>query len=286
MSATVGSLLAAATALLARNPAADPRVEAEILLAHVVGTSRARLWARPESAVDAGRAAAFLGLARRRAVGEPVAYLVGWREFWTLDLEVGPAVLIPRPETELIVERALALLPASGAARVADLGTGSGAVALALAAERPDWHVVATDSSVAALTVARRNAERLGLNVELREGDWGGAFRAGETFDLIASNPPYVATGDPHLTEGDLPWEPAAALTAGADGLDAIRRILGAAVAHLAAGGWLLLEHGAEQGPAVRALLAAAGFVAVSTLRDLAGLERVSGGRRPAPWLD
>jgi release factor glutamine methyltransferase len=280
VSATVGTLLAETAAVIGSNPTAAPRAEAEILLAHALGLSRAQLWARPEAAVAPAAADAARALARRRAAGEPVAYLVGRRAFWTIELEVGPAALIPRLETELIVEQALALLPASAAACVADLGTGSGAIALALAAERPAWRIVATDASGEALALARRNAARLRLTVDFRQGDWAGALRPGEVFDLVASNPPYVAEGDPHLTEGDLPWEPVAALTAGADGLDAIRQIAPAALTHLHAGGWLLLEHGAQQGPAVRAILARAGFGAIDTLRDLAGLERVTLGRR------
>jgi release factor glutamine methyltransferase len=220
-------------------------------------------------------------LLRRRAAGEPVAYLTGRRDFWTLELEVTPAVLIPRPETERLVEEVLALFPAAPPIRLADLGTGSGALALALAAERPAWQIVATDASPEALAVARRNAERLRLgNVELRCGSWAEALGAHERFAAIVSNPPYVAEGDPHLAAGDLPFEPRSALVAGADGLAAIRVLIPAAVAHLRAGGWLLLEHGAGQGAAVRALLEEGGLAAVRTLRDLAGHERASLGRR------
>ena len=286
MTTTVGALLREAAARIGANRSAEPRAEAEILLAHVLGRSRAELWARPERGVDADAAAAALALARRRGEGEPVAYLVGHRPFWTLDLEIDPRVLIPRPETELIVECALALLPGAVAVRAADLGTGSGAIALALAAERPAWRIVATDASAIALTVAARNAERLGLRVDFRQGDWTGALLPGEAFDLIASNPPYVAENDPHLAEGDLPWEPIAALTAGVDGLDAIRRIVPGAVARLADDGWLVLEHGADQGPAVRRLLAVEGLGWIETRRDLAGFERVTLGRRPARRLD
>ena len=285
MSTTIRALLTEVAVIVAGNPAAEPRAEAEILIAHVLAVARTRLWERPEEAVAPAAALAARDLARRRATGEPIAYLVGRRAFWTLELEVGPAVLIPRPETELVVEQALALLPA-GPARVADLGTGSGAVALALAAERPRWHVVATDSSADALGVARRNAERLRLGVDFRHGDWTRALRPDESFDLIASNPPYVAAGDPHLVGGDLPWEPRAALVAGADGLDAIRRLAPAAIGHLADGGWLLLEHGATQGDAVRGLLAGIGLHAVRTARDLSGLERLTLGRRQTGRLD
>ena len=281
MSATVRELLAEAASQLAPRAADDARAEAEILLAHTLGCERARLWAWPEAAVPATVAASCRGLVRRRAAGEPVAYLTGRRGFWTLELEVTPAVLIPRPESELLVEQALAMLPPHRPARVADLGTGSGAIALAIAAERPGWEVVATDASADALAVARRNASRLGLvHVAFRLGDWAEALRPDERFAAIVSNPPYVADGDPRLAEGDLPWEPRAALVGGPDGLDAIRRLVAAAVPHLEAGGWLLLEHGAGQGEAVGGILGRAGLDGVRTVRDLAGLERVSGGRR------
>jgi release factor glutamine methyltransferase len=280
VSTTVGDLLAESAAGLADRAGDGARAEAEILLAHCLGCDRTALWARPETAVPSAVAAACRALARRRAAGEPVAYLVGHRGFWTLELEVTPAVLIPRPETELLVEQVLAAFPADAAVRLVDLGTGSGAIALAVAAERPCWEILATDAAADALAVARRNAARLGLAaVAFRLGDWTQACRRGERFSVIVSNPPYVAEGDPHLAEGDLPWEPRAALVAGPDGLDAIRRLVAAAPAHLAPGGWLLLEHGADQGAAVRAILAGAGLDAVHTVRDLAGLERVSGGR-------
>jgi release factor glutamine methyltransferase len=280
VSTTVGDLLAQSAAGLADRAGAGARAEAEILLAHCLGCDRTALWARPETAVPSAVAAACRALARRRAAGEPVAYLVGHRGFWTLELEVTPAVLIPRPETELLVEQVLAAFPADAAVRLVDLGTGSGAIALAVAAERPCWEILATDAAADALAVARRNAARLGLAaVAFRLGNWTQACRPGERFSVIVSNPPYVAEGDPHLAEGDLPWEPRAALVAGPDGLDAIRRLVAAAPAHLAPGGWLLLEHGADQGAAVRAILAGAGLDAVHTVRDLAGLERVSGGR-------
>jgi release factor glutamine methyltransferase len=279
VSTTVGALLAEAGAQLAARLGADARAEAEILLAHGLGCDRAAFWARPETAVAAADRARCLELVARRAAGEPVAYLVGRRGFWTFELEVTPAVLIPRPETERLVELALDRLP-QRPARVADLGTGSGAVALALAAERPNWQILATDASADALAVARRNAARLGLSgVSFRLGDWAEALRPDERFLGILSNPPYVAEGDPHLAAGDLPWEPPSALVGGADGLDAIRRLVAGAVRHLAPGGWLLLEHGAGQGAAVRDILRAAGLGDLHTVRDLAGLERVSGGQ-------
>src|SRR5690606_41469022 len=215
----------------------------------------------------------------RRVAGEPVAYLTGRRGFRHLELQVTPDTLVPRPETELLVELALERLPTDRELRIADLGTGSGAIALALASERPRASVVATDASAAALAVARANADALGIaNVEFREGDWFDAVR-GERFDLVASNPPYIAEGDPHLQAGDLRFEPAMALSSGSDGLDAIRRIVAGAPAHLQPGGGLLLEHGWEQGAAVRALLSAAGFHAVATARDLEQRDRITYGR-------
>lgn len=256
----------------------DP-AEAELLLAHALGRSRTWLLVHADDEIAADDAARFEALVERRVAGEPVAYLTGSRGFWTLDFAVTPATLIPRPETELLVELALARIPADADARIADLGTGSGAIALAIAKERPRSRVVATDASVEALDVARENAKRNGIgNVEFRHGDWFAPL-AGETFDLIASNPPYIALGDPHLGEGDLRFEPASALSSGSDGLDAIRAIVRDAPSHLRAGGWLLLEHGWEQGEAVCALLHAAGFVEITTERDLEGRDRVTLGR-------
>lgn len=216
---------------------------------------------------------AYFDFVRRRGAGEPVAYILGRREFYSLELSVNPAVLIPRPETELLVELALERRPAS----VLDLGTGSGAVALAIKRHLPGARVVAVEASAAALVVARRNSVRLNLDVEFRHGHWFEPV-AGERFDLVVSNPPYVAEGDPHLP--GLRHEPASALVAGLDGLDAIREITSAAGLFLAPRGWLLLEHGAGQDAAVRALLENAGLDSVRTWPDLAGIGRVSGGRR------
>jgi release factor glutamine methyltransferase len=256
----------------------DP-ADAELLLAHALGSSRTWLLAHGDDELAADAAARFESLVERRAAGEPLAYITGSRGFWSLDLAVTPATLIPRPETELLVELALARIAPDAEARVADLGTGSGAIALAIAKERARARVLATDASSDALDIARENAGRNGIgNVEFRHGDWFAPL-AGETFDLIASNPPYVALGDPHLGEGDLRFEPASALSSGSDGLDAIRSIARDAPAHLRAGGWLLLEHGWEQGEAVRGLLQEAGFVDIATKRDLEGRERISLGR-------
>ena len=267
---------------LLRQAAAIDRVDAEWLLAHSLQTPRSWLFAHSGDAVPAEAAVRFAALLARRQAGEPVAYLTGSQGFWTLDLAVSPATLVPRPETELLVEGALARIPVNSASHVADLGTGSGAIALAIAKERPHTAVIATDASAAALEVARGNAARNGItNVEFREGDWLAPL-AGETFDLIASNPPYIAEGDPHLDRGDLRFEPPTALSSGEDGLDAIRRIVRDAPARLAPGGWLLLEHGWDQGALVRALLEAAGFIDVETAHDLEGRDRISLGRKAA----
>lgn len=253
--------------------------DAEVLLADAIGQGRSWLFAHAHDTVPSAAIERFESMWQRRLAGEPVAYLTGRRGFWTLDLEVGPATLIPRPETEVLVELALARVPAGQPARIADLGTGSGAIALAIARERPHAQLIATDASEAALDVARRNASTHRIaNVEFRGGDWFGPLQ-GECFALIASNPPYIADGDPHLGEGDLRFEPDSALSSGADGLDAIRAIVADAGAHLDAGGWLLLEHGWDQGDAVRGLLVEAGFLEVETARDLEGRERVSLGR-------
>jgi release factor glutamine methyltransferase len=257
------------------------RADAELLLAHAAGRDRAWLFAHAGDELDAAQADAFADLVARRAAGEPVAYLTGSRGFWTLELEVSPDTLIPRPETELLVELALARLSLDEPCRVADMGTGSGAIALSIASERPLAAVIATDFSKGALVVAVRNAQRNGIdNVWFRRGSWYAAL-GNERFDLIASNPPYVADGDPHLDEGDLRFEPDMALSCGSDGLNAIREIIAGAPAHLAPNGWLLLEHGWQQGAAVRELMHSAGFVEVATECDLEERERVTLGRMP-----
>jgi release factor glutamine methyltransferase len=269
--------LQAASGQQVPDPNLDARLDAQVLLGHVMGITRGRLLSHPEAPCSAAQAQQYRELLGRRVSGEPLAYLVGHREFWSLRLAVGPAVLIPRPETELLVERALARGPAT-AARVAELGTGSGAVALALASERPDWHVVASDISPAALDLARSNAAALGLSrVEFRLGDWYAAL-AGELFDLLVSNPPYVAATDPALAL--LQYEPRLALTPGLDALASLRTLSAGAAAHLALGGWLMLEHGADQGAQVRAALVLAGFRHVRSHRDLAGHERMTEGQR------
>jgi len=271
--ATVRELLRRGAGLPGDSAARD----AEILLGYCLGQSRAWLYARPEAAVPEDLQRRYTELLTRRERGEPVAYLTGEREFWSLSLAVTENVLIPRPETEILVEWALSL-PLPGLASALDLGTGTGAIALALASERPQWHLEAVDCSEAALAVAADNASRNGLSrVRFARSDWFSAL-AGRRFDLLVSNPPYVDPADPCLAQGDLRFEPRGALAAGQSGLADLARIAEAAPAHLAPGGWLLLEHGSGQGEAVRALLRAAGFDAVETRRDLAGLERVSGG--------
>ncbi|TLY57005.1 MAG: peptide chain release factor N(5)-glutamine methyltransferase, partial [Gammaproteobacteria bacterium] len=233
--------------IAAREPSATPELDAQLLLAHVLAVPRTRLKSHPEERPHPSRIEEYRRLLARHAAGEPVAYLTGYRHFWSLRLAVTPAVLIPRPETELLVERALALHPATEG-RVADLGTGSGALALALASERPGWRLIATDVSEEALAVARANATSLALaGVEFRRGDWYEPL-AGERFDLIVSNPPYVAADDPAMTAPALAHEPRAALTPGLEALASLREIMRGAPAHLARAGWLLLEHGATQG--------------------------------------
>jgi release factor glutamine methyltransferase len=259
----------------------DARADAEILLAHVLSRPRSWLYAHADEAVPAEAASQYASLLRRRAAGEPAAYLTGRREFWSLELEVSPATLVPRPETELLVELALARLPAETSPRVIDLGTGSGAIALAIACERPRAHVTAVDASAPALAIAQRNATRLGLErVRFLRSDWFSAVRD-ERFEMVLANPPYLANEDPHLLEDSLPFEPAMALTSGSDGLDALRAICAGAPAQLQPRGWLLLEHGLAQGESARALLELAGFTQAQTWRDLEGRERVSGGMLP-----
>lgn len=257
------------------------RAEAEMLLAHVLERPRSWLIAHADDALDATQLAAYARTVERRASGEPVAYITGRRGFWSLDLEVTPATLIPRPETELLVELALDRLPRDAASRLADLGTGSGAIALAIAHERRYARIVATDVSVDALAVAQRNAQRLNLDhVSFVKGHWFIPL-TGQCFDVVVSNPPYIESADPHLTEGDLRFEPPGALAAGEDGLEDIRRIVHDARHHLFPTGWLLMEHGWNQGEAVRMLLRNAGFVDIFTARDIEQRERVSAGSWP-----
>lgn len=289
------------------------RIEVQMLLQHVLCVSRAYLLAHPEQVLNEAQAAAYCALLQRRLRGEPLAYILGEREFFGLDFRVSPATLIPRPDTELLVELVLQRMPEKHPppqfsdratdrstmrqsrqvagypdcwrgrkCRVLDLGTGSGAIALSIAHARPDADVTAVDASTAALEVAQFNARRLNIgNVRLLHSDWFAALH-GERFDLIVSNPPYIAAADEHLAQGDVRFEPRSALASGADGLDDIRRITTRAQAHLNSNGWLMFEHGYNQAAQVRALLQQAGFADVFSARDLAGIERVSGGRQCA----
>ncbi len=272
--ATLGAALAAARGRI-------PAGEARLFLREILGVTAARIAAYPEDALTPEQADRFADLLARRESGEPVAYLLGVREFYGRDFKVGPAVLIPRPETELIVDLVRERVPAGAAPAILDLGTGSGALAVTLALELSAAQVTAVDFSSAALAVARANADALGARVRFVESDWFAALTAGERFGVIVSNPPYVAAGDPHLAEGDVRFEPASALASGPAGLDDIVRIVAAAPAFLEPGGWLLLEHGYDQAPAVRELLLAGGFAEVASARDLAGIERITLGRRP-----
>jgi release factor glutamine methyltransferase len=252
-------------------------LENRILLCHALGLTRVGLITQSERTVTMDEAAALNALVARRQHGEPIAYIVGRREFFGLDFAVSDAVLIPRPDTELIVELAVERLPQRG--RALDMGTGSGAIAVALAHTRPDAQVTALDVSAAALDVARANAARNGATVRFLQSDWFAAL-GDECFDLIASNPPYIAAGDAHLSQGDLRFEPMGALTDHADGLSALRSIVAGAAKHLNNQAWLLLEHGYDQAAAVRVLLQEAGYSDVQSWVDLSGIERVSGGIR------
>jgi release factor glutamine methyltransferase len=276
-----------AAALAAARARGIASLDAQLLLARALATTRTTLIAHDERLLTAGEDARWSAWLERRLAGEPLAYLLGEKEFHGLRLEVGAGVLVPRPETELLVdwaaERVPSPSPRDGLAvdapmRIADLGTGSGAIALALKQLRPRAEVLGSDASAAALAVARRNAARLGLAIEWIESSWWDGLQ-GRRFDVVVANPPYIAAGDPHLHA--LRHEPIVALTPGGDGLDALRTIIAGAPTRLDAGGWLLLEHGFDQAVAVRDLLRAAGFASLETRRDLSGLERATGGRRP-----
>jgi len=257
----------------------DAALAAQLLLADVLDRQRSFLYAHPEFCPDDDQLTQFNQLLARRANGEPVAYLTGRREFWSLDLKVGPDTLIPRHDTETLVEQCLARIPPRAAWAIADLGTGSGAIALALASERRHCHITATDRSRAALLIASANARRLGLdNVRFVHSDWFAAL-SGQRYTLIASNPPYIASADPHLTRGDVAHEPRSALVSGADGLDAIRIISRAATRHLEPGGWLLMEHGFDQGNKILDLLQATGYDEAIDYTDLSGQPRVAAAR-------
>ena len=285
MTTEIRQLIDEGAAKLAR-ASSSPRLDAEVLLSDALGVPRSTLQVRADERVlDCDATDRYESHVTRRMHGEPVAYILGRKEFWSLELGVTPDVLIPRPETELVVERALARLPSATnvipAARVLDLGTGSGAIALAIAHERPNCEVVGVDASTAACGVAAANARRLRIaNASFMTGCWYEPV-AGQWFGLIVSNPPYIADDDPRIERDVRRYEPRVALYAGPDGLAALRAVIGRAAAHLTPGGWLVVEHGDTQGAAVRDLMTRAGLALVATTRDLAGLERVSEARRP-----
>ena len=276
-------LLSSAAQLL--TPSSDsPRLDAEVLLSHVTGKNRTWFMTWPDAQLDASVITRFHELLEQRRNGTPIAYLTGVREFWSRDFQVTASTLIPRPETELLVEMALhfaSICPARPL-RIADLGTGSGAIAVTLALELPDAQVYAVDISPDALAVARHNAERLGArNLEFLQGNWLQPLKEEMPVDIVVSNPPYIAAADKHLNQGDVRFEPRSALVSGADGLDAIRQIIRDTPDRLNREGWLLLEHGYNQGPDVQALLATANFKDVSGHMDLSGHVRISAGKKP-----
>ncbi|MFA5495275.1 MAG: peptide chain release factor N(5)-glutamine methyltransferase [Porticoccaceae bacterium] len=277
--ASIGELLAAATGRLAAH-SDSPRLDAEVLLGHVLARSRSYLFTWPERVPEDSERQRFQALVARRAGGEPIAYLTGVQEFWSLPLAVSPATLIPRADSEVLVVAALERMALPGA-RVLDLGTGTGALALALATERPQWTVVAVDREAAAVALARRNRDALGLaNVEVLASDWFAAL-GGRSFDLIVGNPPYIAPDDPHLEQGDVRREPRSALVADNGGLADLAHIVAGAPRFLAPDGLLMVEHGADQGPAVRELFRQRDYGGIETLADIAGHERMTVGSRP-----
>jgi release factor glutamine methyltransferase len=277
---SVHAIIAGVTIAQLQRQALLDALDNRVLLCHALQVDRIALITQAERRLDAGQARRFAALVQRRLDGEPIAYIVGQREFFGLPFEVGSAVLIPRPDTELLVELTLDRLPAQG--RALDMGTGSGAIAVAIAHTRKDADVTALDLSAEALAVAQRNAASNGTRVTFLQSDWYAALANAAAFDVIAANPPYIASGDHHLSEGDLRYEPVAALTDHADGLSALRIIIAGAPQHLKPQGWLLMEHGYDQAAAVRALLEQAGYAAVQSWQDLAGIERVTGGRLTA----
>ena len=277
MADSIRELLALARAQLAASP--TPDLDAEVLLQLCTDKDRAWLLANDRKTLEPAVQSRFWELVRRRRRGEPVAYLTGNREFWSLCLAVNNSVLVPRPETELLVERALVLIAADAKLRILDLGTGSGAIALAIAKERPRCSITAADCDASALELARANASALGVgNIQFKRSDWYQAIN--ERFDLIVSNPPYVADGDPHLQQDELRFEPPHALQAGPDGLRDLKQIIAGAQQHLGPSGWCLLEHGPEQATSVATMLHEHGFKHVKNYQDLAGLPRMTEGQR------
>ncbi|TNF32815.1 MAG: peptide chain release factor N(5)-glutamine methyltransferase [Gammaproteobacteria bacterium] len=260
----------------------SPRLDAEILLCHVLQKPRSYLLAWPEREPDAEQAAAFQSLIEQRQTGIPIAHLTGYREFWSLLFKVTPDTLIPRPETELLVEQVLDQFPGDADIALLDLGTGSGAIALAIASERPRWRIVASDTSAAALAIAQDNAQRLGIhNVEFRQGHWLDCVKAGELFDIIVSNPPYIAEQDAHLQQGDVRFDPITALSSGADGLDDIRIIVHDSREHLRPGGSLLIEHGYDQQQEIQHIFSQNGYDNILQRRDMANNPRTTCGTKP-----
>ena len=281
MRPTIGATLRRAAARLAKLDQAEPALEAQILLTEATGLSRETLIAWPERELASTSYARFQALLARRLAGEPIAYIRGHQAFWTLELRVTEDTLIPRAETELLVEMALEILPPDSPLRILDAGTGSGAIAAALACERPRWTIFAIDHSAGAARVAANNLRRCSpRNTQVLRGDWLSPFADG-SLDAVVSNPPYIPAADPHLRRGDLRFEPRRALAAGRDGLEAIRRLTVQASTRLSPGGLLLMEHGFDQGPATRAILTAHGYTRIDTRRDLAGLDRSTAGFRP-----
>lgn len=282
LSSAIQTLLSQDATRLAKELELDSstaRIEVQCLLQHLLHVPRSWLLAHPERCLNAEEQTQYQKLLQRRMGGEPVAYILGEREFYGLKLQVTPATLIPRPDTELLVELALQRLPNAAEVRVLDMGSGSGAIALAIAHERPNASVLGVDASAAALLVAQENAQALGLsNAHFVQSNWFSAL-TGQRFELIVSNPPYIAADDVHLSQGDVRFEPASALASGAEGLDDIRHIVNHARNHLQPGGWLLLEHGYDQAGRVRTLLQQAGYLEVFSACDLAGTERASGGK-------
>ena len=277
----IAALLRNATRALSET-SSSPRLDAELLLTHVLKCDRSHLYAHPEATLSRRDLSKFLSLLKRRQQREPMAYLTGIREFWSLNLMVTPEVLIPRPETELLVELALSHMPRESKAEIADLGTGSGAVGLALAYERPLWHITATDISTKALEVASANKAALGLkNISMIQGDWFEPLPH-RHFDMVVSNPPYIDASDPHLKASELPYEPYQALVSDTAGLKDIGSIIRDAASHLMTNGYLLIEHGYHQAAAVSTLFQNHGFTNVKTYRDLAGQERVTVGKTRA----
>lgn len=278
MSPTLRQALQHATDILAAH-SDSARLDAEVLLAHVLNKGRAHLFTWPEQVLSGEQAQQFFALVEQRATGKPIAYITGMQEFWSLALHVTPDTLIPRPDTEVLVEAALTLIPKEARYTIADLGTGSGAIALAIASERPHCRVIGVDQSDAAVAVARDNAIGLHIdNVQFQVGHWLDGF-GDQSLDIIVSNPPYIAEADPHLGQGDVRFEPRSALQAGPEGMDDYKQIVPAANRCLRPGGWLLLEHGYEQQAGLIALLEAQGFEDIRGLKDYGGRDRVVMGR-------